>query len=130
VGYDGETIGFLEVTPPTLAEVLRLVLALAPKSEGQVVSQLENATDARRQRIILSRSSVNWVKWASMVAQAVCTLIVIGIVHSDNRAGAAIAMWIFATGVAISVLLSASHDRPFSGEISGKPGVLLQVRPK
>ena len=126
----------LRVTPPTLAEVLRLVLSLAPKSEGQIVAQreivtqLENATDARRQRIILSRSSVNWVKWACLVAQAVCTLIVIGIVHSDNRAGAAIAMWIFATGVAISVLLIASHDRPFSGEISVKPDVLLQVRPE
>ena len=28
---------------------------------------------------------------------------------------------IFATGVAVSVLLIASHDRPFSGEISVKP---------
>jgi hypothetical protein len=126
----------LKVAPPTLAEVLRLVLSLAPKSEGQIVAQreivtqLENATDARRQRIILSRSSVNWVKWACLFAQAGCTLIAIGIVHSDNRAGAAIAMWIFATGVAVSVLLIASHDRPFSGEISVKPDVLLQVRPE
>ena len=50
----------LKVAPPTFAEVLRLVLSLAPKSEGQIVAQheivtqLENATDARRQRIILS----------------------------------------------------------------------------
>ncbi|MBV8970121.1 MAG: hypothetical protein JO331_13820 [Verrucomicrobia bacterium] len=49
--------------------------------------------------------------------------------HSDNRARAAIAMGIFATGVAVSVLLIASHDRPFSGEISVKPDPLLQVRP-
>ena len=59
----------LRVAPPMLAEVLRLVLTLAPKSEGEIaaqreiVTELENATDARRQRIILSRSSVNWVKW-------------------------------------------------------------------
>jgi hypothetical protein len=94
------------------------------------VRQLENATDARRQRIILSRSSVNWVKWACLFAQAGLTLIAIGIIHSDNRAGGAIAMCIFATGVAVSVLLIASHDRPFSGEISVKPDVLLQVRPE
>jgi hypothetical protein len=126
----------LRVAPPMLAEVLRLVLSLAPKSEGEIaaqreiVTELENATDARRQRIILSRSSVNWVKWTCLFAQAGCMLIAIAIVHSDNRAGAAIAMGIFATGVAVSVLLIASHDRPFSGEISVKPDVLLQVRPE
>jgi hypothetical protein len=126
----------LKVAPPALAETLRLALSLAPKSEGQVAAQreivtgLENAMDARRQRIILSRSSVNWVKWTCLFAQAGCTLIAIAMVHCDNRAAAAIAMGIFATGVAVSVLLIVSHDRPFSGEISVKPDVLLQVRPE
>ena len=126
----------LKVAPPALAETLRLALSLAPKSEGQVAAQreivtgLENAMDARRQRIVLSRSSVNWVKWTCLFAQAGCTLIAIAMVHCDNRAAAAIAMGIFATGVAVSVLLIVSHDRPFSGEISVKPDVLLQVRPE
>jgi Protein of unknown function (DUF4239) len=126
----------LKVAPPALAETLRLALSLAPKSEGQIAAQreivtgLENAMDARRQRIILSRSSVNWVKWTCLFAQAGCTLIAIAMVHCDNRAAAAIAMGIFATGVAVSVLLIVSHDRPFSGEISVKPDVLLQVRPE
>jgi hypothetical protein len=126
----------LKITPPALAETLRLALSLAPKSDGQIAAQreivtgLENAMDARRQRIILSRSSVNWVKWTCLFAQAGCTLIAIAMVHCDNRAAAAIAMGIFATGVAVSVLLIISHDRPFSGEISVKPDVLLQVRPE
>ena len=126
----------LKIAPPALAETLRLALSLAPKSEGQIAAQreivtgLENAMDARRQRIILSRSSVNWVKWTCLFAQAGCTLIAIAMVHCDNRAAAAIAMGIFATGVAVSVLLIVSHDRPFSGEISVKPDVLLQVRPE
>ena len=126
----------LRFAPPALAEALQLALSLAPKSEGQIAAQreivtaLENALDARRQRIILSGSSVNWIKWACLFAQAGCTLIAIAMVHSDNRAAAAVAMGIFATGVAVSVLLIASHDRPFSGEISVKPDVLLQVRPE
>jgi hypothetical protein len=126
----------LKVAPPALGEALRLAVSLVPKSEGQIeaqreiVTELENAMEARRQRIILSRSSVNWVKWTCLLAQAGFTLIAIAIVHSDNRAGAAIAMGIFAAGVAVSVLLIASHDRPFSGEISVKPDVLLQVRPE
>ena len=125
----------LNVAPPALAELLHLALSLTPQSQGQIVAQceivaaLENAMDARRERINLSQSTVNWVKWSCMFAQAVCALIAIAMIHSDNRAAAVIAMGIFATGVAVCVLLIASHDRPFTGEVSVKPGVLLQVRP-
>jgi len=126
----------LRVTPLSLAEELQLMLALAPHSEGQItaqreiVSALESAIDARRQRIIVSRSSVNWVKWTALLLQAVCTLVAIAMVHSDNRGAAAAAMGIFATGVAVSIVLIASHNRPFSGEISVKPDLLLQLMPE
>jgi hypothetical protein len=99
-------------------------------AQREIVAGLENAMDARRQRISLSRSSVNWVKWTCLFVQAGCTIVAIAVVHCDNRAAAAIAIGIFATGAAVSVLLIASHDRPFSGEISVKPDVLLQVRPE
>ena len=65
-----------------------------------------------------------------MFGQAACALIAIAMVHSDNRAAAAIAMGIFASGVAVCALLIASHDQPFTGEISVKPDVLLQVGPE
>ena len=126
----------LKVAPPALAELLRLTLSLTPQSQGQIVAQreivaaLENAMDARRECINLSKSTVNWVKWSCMFAQAICALVAIAMVHSDNRAAAAIAMGIFGTGVAVCGLLIASHDRPFTGEISVKPDVLLQVRPE
>src|SRR5258708_24082205 len=51
-------------------------------------------------------------------------------VHSDNRMTATIAMGVFATGVAASVLLIAAHDRPFMGELSVGPTPLLQVMPE
>jgi len=73
---------------------------------------------------------VNWVKWGCMFAQAFCALVAIAMVHSANRAAAAIAMAIFATGVAVCELLIVSHDRPFTGAIHVKPDVLLQVRPQ
>jgi hypothetical protein len=126
----------LRVTPLSLAEQMELVLALEPHSPGQVtaqreiVSALETAIDARRQRIIVSRSSVNWVKWSALILQAICTLIPIAMVHSDNRGAAAAAMGIFATGVAVSILLIASHNRPFSGEVSVKPDLLQQIMPE
>jgi hypothetical protein len=39
-------------------------------------------------------------------------------------------MGIFATGIAVSVLLIAAHDRPFTGQISVGPDPLLQLLPK
>jgi hypothetical protein len=51
-------------------------------------------------------------------------------VHSDNRATAGIAMGIFATGVACSIVLIASHSGSFSGQVSVAPDLLLQVIPQ
>jgi hypothetical protein len=45
------------------------------------------------------------------------------------RQGTGIAMGLFATGVAASVLLIAAHDRPFTGQISIGPEPLLQIMP-
>jgi hypothetical protein len=125
----------LKVAAPALSEGLQLTLALEPKSQGQILAQreivagLENAMDARRQRIIASRSSVNWIKWNCLFWMAICMLIAAAAVHCNNRGAAALAVGIFATGVAVSVLLILSHDRPFSGAISVKPDVLQQARP-
>ena len=126
----------LRITPRPLAEALQTTLALSPSNPGQQIAQreiataLESALDARRQRIIISRSQVNWVKWSCLFLQAACALLAIAIVHSDNRLASAITMGLFATGVAASVFLIASHDRPFTGEISVGPATLLQVMPE
>jgi hypothetical protein len=95
-----------------------------------MVSALQSALDARRERITISRSVINWVKWTVVILLAVLILLTIAIVHSDNRAAAAIAMALFAIGVAACVVLIASHNRPFTGEISVGPDLLLQVMPK
>jgi hypothetical protein len=116
-----------------LIEALQDVLSLKPADESQRTAQpeimkaLETAMDARRQRIVVSQSSVGTVKWAGIVLQALCTLIAIAMVHSDNRLACAIAMTLFATGIALSLLLIAAYSRPFTGEISVKPDLLRQV---
>jgi Protein of unknown function (DUF4239) len=126
----------LRVVPASLGEALQTTLALSPRGEGQIAAQreiveaLEVALDARRQRIIISRSSVNGVKWSCLYLQAICTLIAIALVHVESRGAAAVAMGLFATGVAVSILVIASHDRPFTGEISVAPDLLRQVMPE
>jgi hypothetical protein len=125
----------LEVAPASLVEALRVALTLRPGSEGQATAQrelaasLQAALEARRQRIIISQTGVNWVKWTGLLVQATCTLIAIAMVHSDNRRTAALALGLFATSVGICLVLTASHNRPFTGEISVRPDALRQVIP-
>jgi hypothetical protein len=129
-------VATLSTTPRPLAEALQLTLALTPGTPGQQIAQreiaaaLEQILDARRQRILISQSRVNLVKWFCLLVQAVCALLAIAMVHSDNRRAAAITMGLFATGVAASVLLIVAHDRPFTGELSVGPEPLLQVMPE
>jgi hypothetical protein len=96
-------------------------------AQREIVTALETALEARRQRIILSHSTVTPLKWAALLLQAVCTLIAISIVHSDNRLASGIALTIFSTGTALSVLLIAAYDSPFSGGVSVGPDLLQQV---
>ena len=87
----------------------------------------QTALDARRQRIVISQLTVTAVKWAAILLQALCTLIAISMVHSDNRLTCGMALTIFATGSAASLLLIAAYSRPFTGEISVRPDLLKQV---
>jgi hypothetical protein len=125
----------LRVTPAALAEALQLAVSITPQGPGQqtaqreIISELGSALEARRQRIIISHAEVNSVKWVSLCLQAICELLVIALVHCGNRLASGIAMGLFATGVAASVLLIVAHDRPFTGQISIGPEPLLQIMP-
>ena len=117
-------------------EAIQLALSVLPQNEAQTVAQreivaaLQSALDARRQRIVISQSTIDGVKWTVVILLAALTLVTIAIVHSDNRATAAIAMAIFAIAITASLVLIASHNRPFTGEISVGPDLLLQVMPE
>ena len=126
----------LTMAPPRLAEALRMAILYVPSGEGQIAAQreiieaLQGALDARRQRIILSHSSINWVKWLVLLLEAALTLVAIAMIHSDNPRSNRIILGIFSTAVGLAVVLLVSHSGPFSGEISVKPTVLQQVMPE
>ena len=123
----------LSTLPTSLIAALQETLTLKPADDSQQIAQTEMvkaihaAADARRQRIVISESSVGRVKWAGILLQGICTLIAIAMVHSDNRLACAIAMTLFATGMALSLLLIGAYSRPFVGEISVRPDLLKQV---
>ena len=123
----------LSTLPTSLIEVLHDTLTLKAADDSQRAAQPEmikalyTAADARRQRIVISESTVGAVKWVGILLQGLCTLVAIAMVHSDNRRACGIALTLFATGIALSVLLIAAYNRPFTGEISVGPELLKQV---
>jgi hypothetical protein len=125
----------LTVVPAPLAEALQLTVGLSPRTEGQttaqreIVDSLQSALDARRQRILVSESSVNWVKWSCVILVALLTLVAIAFVHSGNRLTAALAMGVFSAAVAVSLMLIAAQQRPFSGQFAVSPDALIEVMP-
>jgi hypothetical protein len=125
----------LTVISAPLAEALQLAIGLSPRTDGErtaqreLVDSVQDAFDARRQRIIVSASGLNWVKWTGVIFVALLTLISIAFVHSDNRLSAKLALGVFAAAVATSLTLLAAQERPFSGQFAVRPDVLLQVQP-
>jgi hypothetical protein len=126
----------LTIIPTAMAQALKLALDLEPRTPGQAIAQRELVTalqtvlEARRQRIALSTSTVDAVKWGALLAQVALMLVAIAMVHCDNRRANRIILFIFATGAAASLILIASYSRPFSGAIAVHPTLLLQVMPE
>lgn len=125
----------LAAIPVPLVQALDLALTVKPQTEGQSVAQreivtaLQKALDARRQRIIVSDSRINAVKWLGLLGLAVVMLFGIAFVHSGNRRTAAIAMALFGTAVAVVVVMLVSQDQPFTGQLGLDPDLLEQVLP-
>ena len=110
-----------------LIDARKVALALQPADETQrmvqreIINDVHRALEARRQRIVVSQTSVSVVKWAAILLQGLCALVAIAMVHSDNRLTCAIALAIFAMGIAVSVLLIAAYSRPFTGGFRSGP---------
>src|SRR5262249_3353837 len=123
----------LSPLPTALIGALHDALAMKPADQSErsaqpeMIRALNTALDARRQRIVISEAAVGAVKWVGILLQGLCTLIAIAMVHSDNRRACAMSLTLFATGVALSVLLIAAYSQPFMGEISVRPELLKQV---
>jgi hypothetical protein len=125
----------LNISPPTLNDAIQFTLALPVTTPGQqtaqreVAASLEKALEARRERILISRSEVNGVKWACLSFLAICLLFAIAFVHCADGLTSAVAMGLFSAALATTILLILAHDRPFTGQIALTPEPLLQVMP-
>ena len=126
----------LTMVSESLAQALQVAVATPVEGPGQIAAQreiitgIENALDARRQRILISESQMNLVKWTTLIVMGVCFMVMVAIVHCDNQLALRLALGSFATAIAISIVLILAHDRPFTGTAGVKPSPLLQVLPE
>ncbi|HWD64822.1 MAG TPA: hypothetical protein VG405_06570 [Solirubrobacteraceae bacterium] len=124
----------LQSVPGPLRSALLLAFHLHPHGSGeieaqrQLVSQIQSALDARRERIIVSHSQINAVKWFGVIALGFLLLAYIACMHAAQRGTAMIALAIFATAVGLSLILILSQDRPFTGPFGIKPAPLQDIR--
>jgi hypothetical protein len=122
--------------PVALSDALDLAVGFAPEDEGDAVAQreivasIQDALDARRQRIIVSASSIDTVKWLGLIGLALLALVTIAVVHSGNPTSARFAMAVFALAVAVVITMLVAQDQPFSGQLGLDPDVLEQVLPR
>lgn len=121
--------------PPGLTDAMHLMLAANLTGSGQQISQqrivaaIQQALEARRQRILLSEASVEPTQWATILILATLMLIGIRIVHAD-RVAAAANLLIFASAIGACLVLLIVSDRPFSsGGVTLQPSALHEIKP-
>jgi hypothetical protein len=125
----------LSAIPAPLADALHLALRLEPQGESkaeaqrELVTSIQDALAARRQRIFLSQSGINAVKWLGLLSLAALTLCAIGLVHSGNRTTTRLAMGLFAVSVTVVITMLAAENQPFAGQLGIDPDLLEQVFP-
>ena len=118
--------------PTPLREALREALAFSTVDETQktakseIISALQKALDARRQRIVISQTAVSRVRWLGLLVTGLCVMIGIAFAHLDNHRNCRIALTLFATGMAASIFIISAHSRPFNGSVT--PELLHEIK--
>jgi hypothetical protein len=100
-------------------------------AQQRAVAAIEDALDARRQRILLSQTTLGKTKLLVLVLLAALVLLTIAMMHVDNRGAQILTVVIFATAAAASMLAIFVYDQPFGGRgVSLTPAIFVEVRPR
>ena len=119
-----------------LAEAMTALLSFTPVQSNQQLAQqralvaIEQALEARRNRVLLSQAEIAPIQWAVILSLATLILITIALVHIDRRLAMGVTLFIFSTAIAICLILLFAYDRPFgAGGFTVQPTVLRAVVP-
>jgi hypothetical protein len=126
----------LRKLPPDLTEAMTVLLSYVPTEVGQQLAQqravvaIEDALEARQDRVLLSKVAIAPIQWEVVVLLSVLILVTIVMVHLDKPATAAVNLFIFSTAVAACLVLLMVNDRPFAtGGFTVQPMALREISP-
>jgi Protein of unknown function (DUF4239) len=115
---------------------LREVISITPQNESQssakqqLLAAYTTLYEARSERLLLSGTSVNPLKWLIVNAFAVILMLITALVHRNNKKSAITSLALLSIAISLSYILILAHDRPFTGYISISPDLLLSAKPK
>jgi hypothetical protein len=119
-----------------LAEAMTALLSFIPVQPNQQLAQqralvaLEQALEARRNRILLSEAEIAPIQWAVIIVLGSLILVTIALVHIDRWLAMGVTLFIFSTAMAICLVLLLVYDRPFgAGGFTVRPSALRAVVP-
>jgi hypothetical protein len=121
-------------SPAVLTEAAVMVLEFNPTRAGEQLAQqralaaIEEATEARRNRIMMSSVLIEGVQWGVIILLMALIMATIAMTNLDNPRAGAIAMLIVASASAGSLILLLAYDQPLNGGgFSVKPALLREV---
>jgi Protein of unknown function (DUF4239) len=117
-----------------LAEAMTTLLSFTPAQSNQQLAQqralvaIEQALEARRNRVLLSQAEIAPIQWIAIIVIAVLILITLAMVLVEHRLARAITMFIYSTAIAMCLVLLLVYDRPFgAGGFVIRPTVFQAV---
>lgn len=117
-----------------LANAMAGLLSFRPtQSEQQLQQQralasIEQAFEARRNRIALSQTEIASVQWGVIFILTLLILATIAVIHIGKPVAMASALFIFSTAISACLVLLMENDRPFSaGGITLEPTAFREI---
>lgn len=126
----------LEATTQAMATLMEILArpelgqAMAPATHGEILRQAVLARDAREQRIALSQTHVNPLKWLGMAFLGLLTMISIAMVYVNQAKAEILAVALFAAAAAPTAAIVLIQGNPFQppSSVSLTPIALLAGR--
>jgi hypothetical protein len=113
---------------PALSKAMSELIAFTASQANEQYAQqraieaMEDAFEARRNRLRISRAEIAPIQWYVIFLLAMLILITTGLVHTGRPVAMAVTMFIFASAVSASLVLLLVNDRPLaSGGITISP---------
>jgi hypothetical protein len=104
---------------PGLAEAMKALVNYNATVSGQrnvqeaALAAIGKVRDARRARILQSRSFIGPGQWLVVLVLQFHMLLLISTIHIKRRVSMAVALWMFSSAFAICFVLLLMYDRPF-----------------